>query len=255
MTKEEMNELSLKFKEAYARRFGKDDIDWKDTGFGKKLAYLNWAVAWRAMKEVYPDANYRLIETPDGNPLWNVNGFGMLKCAVSAMGIEHNETFPIMDNRNNAMKLDQIDARDINDSMQRGLTKACARFGIGLYIYEGKLESPKDVVDHPVNYEPLKKPNFKEPDMTPANTDEGPIIKPRSDVALLTDAQLKCIDKLVTEKGVTDTFIKQKTGISTNQRGAISKGDATKVIKFLISLPAKPKEAPTEVVPEDNLPW
>lgn len=270
MTKEEMNELSLKFKEAYARRFGKDDIDWKPTRYkdkatgqwkdGPKLAYLNWAVAWRAMKEVYPDANYRLIETPDGNPLWNVNGYGMLKCAVSAMGIEHVETFPIMTGgANEAMPIVQgdnrLDCRDVNDSAQRGLTKACARFGIGLYIYEGKLESPKDVVDHPVNYEPLKKPNFKEPDMTPANTDEGPIIKPRSDVALLTDAQLKCIDKLVTEKGVTDTFIKQKTGISTNQRGAISKGDATKVIKFLISLPAKPKEAPTEVVPEDDLPF
>lgn len=143
MEQEQMELLSKKFKEAYDWRADKEDIDWKDTG-RVKLAYLNWAVAWRKMKEIYPDANYRLVETPEGLPLWNVNGFGMLKCAISAMGIEYVETFPIMDNRNEAVKIENIDARDVNDSMQRGLTKAIARFGIGLYIYEGKLEAPKD---------------------------------------------------------------------------------------------------------------
>jgi len=142
MEKEQMELLAEKFKEAYEWRADEKDVDWKDTG-KVKLAYLNWAVAWRKMKEIYPDANYRLVETPEGNPLWNVNGFGMVKCAISGLGVEYVETFPIMDNRNEAVKIEMVDARDVNDSMQRGLTKAIARFGIGLYIYEGKLEAPK----------------------------------------------------------------------------------------------------------------
>lgn len=144
MEQEQMELLAKKFKEAYEWRADEKDVDWKDTG-RVKLAYLNWAVAWRKMKEIYPDANYRLVETAEGSPLWNVNGFGMVKCAISALGIEYVETFPIMDNRNEAVKVEAIDARDVNDSMQRGLTKAIARFGIGLYIYEGKLEAPKTV--------------------------------------------------------------------------------------------------------------
>lgn len=143
MDNEKMELIAKKFKEAYDWRADETDVDWKDTGRAQ-LAYLNWAVAWRKMKEVYPDANYRLIDH-DGDPLWNINGYGMLKCAVSALGVEYVETFPIMDNRNNAMQIESITARDVNDSMQRGLTKAIARFGVGLYIYEGKLEMPSQV--------------------------------------------------------------------------------------------------------------
>lgn len=148
----EIEQLKEAFAKAYEWRADEADIDWKDTGYGKPLAYLNWAVAWRVMKEYYPDANYRLVETVEGSPLWNVNGYGMLKCAVSACGVEHIETFPIMDNRNNSVAIDKIDGRDINDSMQRGLTKAVARFGIGLYIYEGKCEQRKPA------YKPQAKP-------------------------------------------------------------------------------------------------
>lgn len=143
METEKMELIAKKFKEAYDWRADETDVDWKDTG-RVQLAYLNWAVAWRKMKEVYPDANYRLIDH-DGDPLWNINGYGMLKCAVSALGVEYVETFPIMDNRNDAMQIESITARDVNDSMQRGLTKAIARFGVGLYIYEGKLEMPSQV--------------------------------------------------------------------------------------------------------------
>ena len=144
-TKVEKEELLEAYEKAYAWRAESSDIEWKDLGFGKPLAYLSWAVAWREMKRHYPDANYRLVETPEGSPLWNINGYGMLKCAVSALGVEHIETFPVMDNRNNAMTIESIDGRDVNDSAQRGLTKAIARFGIGAYIFEGKLKPSKTV--------------------------------------------------------------------------------------------------------------
>lgn len=154
MDKEQIEELRAKFALAYEWRADKDDIDFKQVGYGKDLAYLSWAVAWRKMKEFYPDANYRLVETVEGSPLWNVNGYGMLKCAVSACGIEHVETFPIMDNKNNSVKIENVNGRDVNDSMQRGLTKAIARFGVGLYIFEGKIETPKEEPAKPAYNKP-----------------------------------------------------------------------------------------------------
>ena len=149
----ESEELRKRFAEAYAIRFSDDDIDQKPTRYkdkatgqfreGKPLSYLNWAVAWRTMLEVYPEANYGVIED-NGSPLWNVNGYGMVKCYVEVDGIRRVETFPIMQGgQNESMKVEEIDGRDINDSIQRGLTKAVARWGIGLYIYEGKIDAPK----------------------------------------------------------------------------------------------------------------
>lgn len=144
MNKEELELLKKTFEEATKWRASKSEVETKkvkmNNGSELSLTYLNWATAWRKMKEFYPDANYELVEDIGGNILWNVNGYGMLKCKVSAFGTSHTETFPIMDNRNNAVEIENIDARDINDSAQRGFTKAIARFGIGLYIYEGQFD-------------------------------------------------------------------------------------------------------------------
>lgn len=181
MDKEQMETLQAKFAEAYAWRADASDIDWKEMGYGKKLAYLSWAVAWRKFKEFYPDANYRLIETPEGSPLWNVNGFGMLKCAVSALGVEHVENFPVMDNKNASIAISDIDGRDVNDSMQRGLTKAIARFGVGLYIFEGKVDEPKA--------KPAPKP--QQAQRTPQAPDDIP-----------NQATIAYLDKLLSAHGV-----------------------------------------------------
>lgn len=169
MDKEQIEELRAKFALAYEWRADKDDVDFKQVGYGKDLAYLSWAVAWRKMKEIYPDANYRLVETVEGSPLWNVNGYGMLKCAVSACGVEHVETFPIMDNKNNSVKIENVNGRDVNDSMQRGLTKAIARFGVGLYIFEGKLEAPKEEPAKPAYSKPKPSAKPAEAHGTPLN--------------------------------------------------------------------------------------
>lgn len=176
----DIERLKETFAKAYEWRADASDIDWKPTRYkdkatgqwkeGQKLAYLSWAVAWRKFKEFYPDANYRLIETPEGSPLWNVNGYGMLKCAVSACDTEFVETFPVMTGgQNEAMPIDQIDCRDVNDSAQRGLTKAIARFGVGLYIFEGKLDAPTQVAKPQPKPQPTAtKPQAKDDD--PINT-------------------------------------------------------------------------------------
>ena len=43
-----------------------------------------------------------------------------------------------MDNRNKSITLDKLTSFDVNKAIQRSLTKACARHGLGLYIYAGE---------------------------------------------------------------------------------------------------------------------
>ena len=147
-----LEEFAKKFKEAYDTHFDESDIDWKptyktDRSTGQKtkgtpLAYLNWATAWRTFKKIYPEGTVKVIEQPNGDPLWVVNGYGMVKVEATVCGgISHTEIFPIMQGgQNDAMPIADIDGRDINDAIQRASVKAMARFGIGLYIYEGKLD-------------------------------------------------------------------------------------------------------------------
>lgn len=45
---------------------------------------------------------------------------------------------PIMDFKNKPVPSDAVTCLDANKSIQRSLTKACARHGLGLYVYEGE---------------------------------------------------------------------------------------------------------------------
>ena len=63
---------------------------------------------------------------------------GWVKTGVTINGMELVEELPIMDFRNKSIPADAITSTDANKSIQRSLTKACARHGLGLYIYEGE---------------------------------------------------------------------------------------------------------------------
>ena len=49
-----------------------------------------------------------------------------------------------MDYRNNSIPADKITSTDVNKTIQRSLTKAVARHGLGLYIYAGE-DLPEDL--------------------------------------------------------------------------------------------------------------
>lgn len=102
------------------------------------LTYLSWAWAWGELKKVCPDATYTIYENDLG---WNYHTDGRtawVKTGVTADGIEHIEYLPIMDFRNKSIPLDTITSFDVNKAIQRSLTKAVARHGLGLYIYAGE---------------------------------------------------------------------------------------------------------------------
>lgn len=120
------------------------------------LTYLSWAWAWAEVKKLYPEAKYTIYEREteygpvnyftDGRTCW-------VKTGVTIEGLEHIEELPVMDFKNRSIAYDAVTSMDINKAIQRSLTKACARHGLGLYIYAGEDlpdgEEATPVVEHP----------------------------------------------------------------------------------------------------------
>lgn len=103
-----------------------------------KLTYLSWAYAWGEIKKNHPNANYTVYENDRG---WNYhtdNATCWVKVGVTVEGIEHIEYLPVMDFNNKAIPLESVTSVDVNKAIQRALTKAIARHGLGLYIYAGE---------------------------------------------------------------------------------------------------------------------
>lgn len=124
------------------------------------LTYVSWANAWKAFKEVYPTATYRIIKDPKTNmpyfvdPLMGIIVF----TEVSANGLTYEMWLPVMDGANKAMKTepytyqvwDKVNRQyvekkvematmfDINKTLMRCLVKCLAMFGLAIYIYAGE---------------------------------------------------------------------------------------------------------------------
>lgn len=102
------------------------------------LTYLSWAWAWGELKKRYPTATYTVYENAQG---WNYHTDGRtawVKTGVTVEGIEHIEMLPVMDRYNDSIPLESLTSTDVNKAIQRSLTKAVARHGLGLYIYAGE---------------------------------------------------------------------------------------------------------------------
>ena len=102
------------------------------------LTYLSWAWAWGEVKKLFPDATYTIYENVDG---WCYHTDGKtcwVKTGVTVNGIEHIEYLPVMDFKNKSIPANNVTSFDVNKAIQRSLTKAVARHGLGLYIYAGE---------------------------------------------------------------------------------------------------------------------
>lgn len=144
------------------------------------LTYLSWAWAWAEVKKLYPDATYTIYECvnpmgyvcnyfSDGRTCW-------VKTGVTINGLEHIEELPVMDFKNKSIFLDSVTSFDVNKAIQRSLTKAVARHGLGLYIYASedlpedekkekekeKKEEPKQDTNAPITEEQLRQLNSLE---------------------------------------------------------------------------------------------
>ena len=120
------------------------------------LTYLSWAWAWGELKRQHPDAEYTVYENANG---WNYHTDGKtcwVKTGVKIEHIEHIEYLPVMDFKNKSISADQVTSFDVNKAIQRSLTKAVARHGLGLYIYAGE-DLPEDSEPVQIQTKPIDK--------------------------------------------------------------------------------------------------
>ena len=110
-----------------------DKIDKKNN-----LSYLSWAWAWAELKKKHPDAFFTVYENKDG---WNYHTDGRtawVKTGVTVKGIEHIEYLPVMNYQNKSIPYASVTSYDVNKTIQRSLTKAIGRHGLGLCLYAGE---------------------------------------------------------------------------------------------------------------------
>ena len=105
------------------------------------LTYLSWAYAWAEVKKLYSSAQYKVYERDTQYGPVNYFTDGMtcyVKVGVTIEGLEYIEMLPVMDYRNKSIALDKVTSCDVNKTIQRAITKAIARHGLGLYVYAGE---------------------------------------------------------------------------------------------------------------------
>ena len=180
------------------------------------LTYLSWAWAWGEVKKKYPDTNYIIYERDtdygpvnyftDGNTCW-------VKTGVIVDGIEYIDELPVMDFKNQSIRLEKVTSFDVNKTIQRSLTKALARHGLGLYIYAGE-DLPEDEKEENDNEKPKKKESAK--------------LQKKAEV-MATESQLKMIHELGNEERIEGL----KKHYKVNELSELTIDQASQAIKIL----------------------
>jgi uncharacterized protein YlaI len=129
------------------------------------LTYLSWAWAWAEVKKKHPEANYTIYENANGLNYHHDGKTAWVKTGVTVNGIEHIEYLPVMNHRNQSIGVDALTSFDVNKTIQRSLTKAVARHGLGLYIYAGE-DLPEDEEKPKAQAEAKKPQNTSIPQKT-----------------------------------------------------------------------------------------
>jgi hypothetical protein len=111
-----------------------------------KMSYLAWAYAWAEVKKLHPDMTSTVYENADGLNYHHDGKTAWVKTGITIGGMEHIEYLPILSNNNSSIPLANITSWNVNNSIQRSLTKAIARHGLGLYLYSGEDYPEEEVV-------------------------------------------------------------------------------------------------------------
>ena len=127
------------------------------------LTYLSWAWAWAKVKENFPQATYKIYERENGCIYFDDGRTAWVKTGVEIEGLEYIEYLPIMDFKNQSIPLEKITSFDVNKAIQRSLTKAVARHGLGLYVYAGE-DLPEEEKKETLNKYDLDIANAKTPE-------------------------------------------------------------------------------------------
>ncbi len=123
-----------------------DDVSTKGTGT-YKADYINWARVAHLLHEHAPGWQFHLTPAPDGGHVWQApNGTGYVVGHFRGPAGQITPDFPqaVMDNRNAAVPMKSIGARDITDTHRRCLcTAAAATFGLAWQLWgKEEIENP-----------------------------------------------------------------------------------------------------------------
>lgn len=189
------------------------------------MTYLSWAWAWGEVKKAYPSATYTIYENANG---WNYHTDGRtcwVKTGVTIEGIEHIEYLPVMDYRNNSIPLEKVTSFDVNKAIQRSLTKAAARHGLGLYIYAGE--------DLPEEEAEAQKAEKQAKEVPKVKADE-----------VIDEKKVASIRRGLERKGATETGILKQYGIKSLD--ACTMSVYLQIVKQLQAMPdkAQPQKMP-----------
>lgn len=158
---------SLCFDALYDMNLG-DKVEKKDG-----LSYLTWSEAWKAFKEIYPSATFRVVPNPDTKlPYFVDPQIGiMVFTEVTADDMTQQCFLPVLNSSMKPMRLEaynytvydkqnrrQIEKTceaasmfDINKTIMRCLVKNLALYGVGLKLYQGEdipCENSDDATDN-----------------------------------------------------------------------------------------------------------
>lgn len=102
-------------------------VVWGNFGFGE-VPYLEWATAWKLLKQQFPQAE-SMIHTNDKGLPYFTDDLGVF-VHVSIKIDEHivSDWYPVEKEKQNAA--------GITDAHQRALVKVCGRLGLGLRLWE-----------------------------------------------------------------------------------------------------------------------
>ena len=173
------------------------------------LDYLSWAYAWGELKKLHPDAISTIYHNKDD---WNYFTDGKtcwVKTGVTVNGIEHIEELPVMDYKNHSIPLEKVTSTDINKAIQRSITKAIARHGLGLYLYAGE-DLPED--------EPKFKPNVYD------NFSSDPEIKAMQEDIALCKGSVDLANKAAKKNYGVDVWNMTREQLSTTLDKLNAKG-------------------------------
>jgi hypothetical protein len=189
------------------------DIDTKGAG-SYAADYINWARAAQLLREHAPGWQFHLRPTAEGRHVWEApNGTGYVVGYFEGPGAALTPDFPqaVMDNRNAAVPLAKIDARDLTDTHRRCLcTAAAASFGLAWQLWA------KEPVENPHRDEPraASKPAAnapaarQAPPTRQATTRPQQAAQPQQETAggapasTLAEAVKRCREAGLTEAGV-----------------------------------------------------
>lgn len=120
-----------------------------------------------------------------------------VKVGVTIEGLEYIEMLPVMDYRNKSIALDKVTSCDVNKTIQRAITKAIARHGLGLlYVYAGE-DYPDTAPTQSVQTLVKAAPEAPVKDTRPAT---------KQMIDIITDA--------IKDRGVTEEFVCDKYRVS-----------------------------------------